>query len=62
MKTADSDTLKTLADLELDCELSGGEDVNEQNRRYRIVTVFRRMVREAGYEIPDDFDYHAHLG
>lgn len=32
-----------------------------QPRAAKHVTTFRRLVREAGYELPADFDWQKHL-
>lgn len=60
MSVADKDILETLADLEfqaemeMDCEEKGSGPAQR-------VTTFRRLLREAGYDIPHNFHWQDHL-
>lgn len=54
-KPADKDILETLASLEFLAEVGAGK------ADAQAVTTFRRLAREAGYEIPESFDWQEHL-
>ena len=51
LRPADNDILKALSELEFLAE-HNGDKTDQLN-----VTVFRRLVREAGYELPEDFNW-----
>lgn len=62
MKPADKDILQTLAELECNAEAYSFTETEIFPLAAKHVTTFRRLVREAGYEIPADFDWQEHLG
>ena len=59
-KPLDKDLRETLADMEFFAEMSG-DDPDGDRSAARNVTVFRRVLREAGYEIPADFQWQDNL-
>ena len=56
LKLADKDILESLAHLEFAAEMSA-EALGERSHEAQAVTTFRRLAREAGYDVPTDFDW-----
>lgn len=60
MRKADKDILCLLAALEFEANYASDDeeaDPSDVESAARNVTTLRRVVREAGYEIPSDFDW-----
>ena len=59
-KIADKDILETLACLEFAAEMNEShQGIGSSDARN--VTAFRRIAREAGYDLPPDFDWQIYL-
>lgn len=68
LKTADKDILDTLAALEFEAEYTSDaalDDADIDPKDVKIASqgavTIRRLIREAGYEIPKDFDWQTHF-
>ena len=59
-KNADKDILEPLAALEFAAEMEAGDD-DADGVGAQGATTFRRILREAGYELPPSFDWQDHL-
>lgn len=60
MKVADKDMLETLSILEFYSEMCA-DDPDGDVSAAQAATTFRRLAREADYEIPVDFNWQEHL-
>lgn len=59
VKLADKDILEALATIEFAAELD--ESDTGAKPYAQCATVFRRLAREAGYKIPDAFNWSDHM-
>ena len=60
MRKADKDILELLAALEFGSEMNS-HDVDGTDNYLGYSTTLRRLSREAGYSIPQPFDWQHHL-